>query len=434
MSARVTVAVDDGGAIAVKSATTPDEIAELAVEAERLRQARHPGVVVLLDHQRTPAGAELRTRYAGEPLDRWHGTLVRLAGLIAAVAADLGDLHDIGVVHGRIDGSHVLVGSNGRPRLCGFAPPPADAVAADDVAALARMLGEMAERTAATERRRPFLWRRGPVADQRALSQIVHRATDPVPSRRPRARNLANAILAAVPGAELPPPESTPPRVDDPGFDAVFGDQTDVTLDEVFDDRPWSSGPSGTSETTLERPAPAGRVRFGMSHANRRSVPRATLTTGLVGAAAVAVGAVLLRGGATATSAGEDVTATTLVTAALPPEVHIDGGVVELAGERWSVGQPGDIVTVGDWDCDGIATPAAYRPATGDVFVFGDWADADQPVTVEPVAQVAGGRGLGAGRNERSDGCDIPVVDLPSGDQHPVELPPADPASHEVTR
>jgi hypothetical protein len=424
MSARVTVAVDEGGAVAVKTASTPDEIAELAVEAERLRQASHPGVVVLLDHRRTPTGAELRTRFGGEPLDRWHGSLVRLAGLVAAVAADLGDLHDIGVVHGRLDGSHVLVGSNGRPRLCGFSPPPAEAVAADDVAALARLVDELAGRTAASERRGSVLWRRGPVADQRALAQIVARATDPVPSRRPRARNLANAVLAAIPGAELPPPESPPPRLDDPRFDAVFGDQTDATVDEVFDDRPWSSGPS---DTTLERPDPAASRPIELPAATRRSLPRVALTTGVVGAAIVVASAVVLRAGPVPTGAsagaGDEITGTTLVTAALPPDVRIDGGVVEVDGERWAVGEPGDIVALGDWNCDGNDTPAAYRPATGDVFVFSGWAAGDRPVTVAPVAQVAGGRGLDAGRSDQPGGCDVPVVELPSGDQQSVEVP-----------
>jgi hypothetical protein len=420
MSARVTVAVDEGGAVAVKTATSADEVADLAVEAERLRQARHPGVVVLLDHQRIPTGAELRTRFAGEPLDRWHGTVIRLAGLVAAVAADLGDLHDIGVVHGRIEGSHVLVGSNGRPRLCGFSPPPAEATAADDVAALAELLSQLAERTAGAERRGPFLWRRGPVADQRAVAQIVARATDPVPSRRPSARSLANAILAAVPGAELPPPESARPPVDDPRFDSVFGDQTEASPADMFGDRPWSPLPP---ESTLERPAPPGTHRLSRPSVAPRSLPRVTLATGVIGAALVATCAVMLRGGAVATSAGEGVTDTTLVTAALPSSVHVDGGTVEMAGERWTVGEPGDLLAVGDWDCDGVTTPAAYRPATGEVFVFTDWATDGQPVTVEPVTLVVGGLGLAAASGQSPDGCDVPVVELPAGGQQLVEVP-----------
>src|SRR5262245_9355409 len=241
MSARVTVTADAGGAVAVKTATTTGEIDELADEAERLVRARHPGVVVVLDHRRTDAGAELRTRFAGDPLERWRGDLPRLAGLIAALAADLGDLHDLGIVHGRIDGSHVLVGSDGRPRLCGFSPPSDEATGEGDVAALAELFDHLVHRTRDTEHRAALPWRRRPVADQRAVAQIVAQATDPIPSRRPNARSLANLILAAFPGAELPPPEATPPQPPDPDrhdddFDAVFGDQTDATVDDIFGD------------------------------------------------------------------------------------------------------------------------------------------------------------------------------------------------------
>ncbi len=40
---------------------------------------------------------------------------------------------------------------------------------------------------------------------------------------------------------------------------------------------------------------------------------------------------------------------------------------------RWLVGQPGDTVIVGDWSCDGIATPAIVRPSSGEVFFFAVW-------------------------------------------------------------
>jgi hypothetical protein len=423
MSARVTVAVDDGGAVAIKTATTPDEIAVLAVEAERLRQARHPGVVVLLDHRRTVDGAELLTRFAGEPIDRWQGPLVSLAGLVAAVAADLGDLHDIGVVHGRIDGSHVLVGANGRPRLCGFSTPPGEPIPADDVAALALLLGELVERTVSAERRTSLLWRRGPVADHKAVAQIVARATDPVPTRRPNARNLANAILAAIPGAELPPPEPPARPVDDHRFDAVFGDQTEAAVEDVFGDRPWSPPPI---DITLERPQPTGARRVAHRAPEHRSLARVTLTTGLVGVALVALGAVVVRGGGAGAGAGarRSTPDTTLATALVPPDVEIDHGVVQMAGERWRVGEPDDLVAVGDWDCDGVATPAAYRPGTGDVFVFSDWATDGRPLTVDAIAQVPGGRSLTTAPGRGPGGCDAPIVELPSGRKQVIEVHP----------
>jgi hypothetical protein len=426
MSARVTVTADAGGAVAVKTATTADEIDDLADEAERLLRARHPGVVVVLDHRRTSDGSELRTRFAGEPIERWHGSLARLAGLVAAVATDLGDLHDLGIVHGHIDGSHVLVGGDGRPRLCGFSPPSDESSPEDDVAALAELLSQLVERTRDTERRAPVLWRRGPVANQRAVAQIVAQATDPIPSRRPHARNLANLVLASFPGAELPPPEasSPPPPSDEPGFDAVFGDQTEATVDDIFGDRPWTP-----AEPVLARPAPDRRRHHDRPSGGRSTLPRVTLTTGLASAALVAVCAFALRGDAAATGADDDPAAAAAAessppTTAAAPDIAVDGSVVEIDGERWTVGQPGDLVAVGDWDCDGTVTPASYRPATGDVFVFTTWAADGEPLTVEAVAQVADGRSLVVDERAGPTGCDVPVVELASGQRQTVEVTP----------
>src|SRR4029450_12436128 len=57
-----------------------------------------------------------------------------------------------------------------------------------------------------------------------------------------------------------------------------------------------------------------------------------------------------------------------------PEALVVDGGGVSAGAARWTLGEPGDVIAVGDWDCDGRAAPALLRPATGDVFVFPGWA------------------------------------------------------------
>jgi len=216
MSVKVTVALGDDGLVAVKSASTPDDAERIRAEAARLRRAGHPGVVTLLSSG--PAsdgpGDELRTGYAGDTLDGWRGTLAQAAGLAAAVAATIADLHEIGLVHGRLDVTHVLLGADGRPRLCGLSGP-GGAGPADDVEDLGLLVEALLDRVV-PERRVP--WRRAVPADHRALAQVAGRALDPTSGRRPSARSLAGSILAVVPTAELPPPASsdTPPTPAEP--------------------------------------------------------------------------------------------------------------------------------------------------------------------------------------------------------------------------
>ena len=63
------------------------------------------------------------------------------------------------------------------------------------------------------------------------------------------------------------------------------------------------------------------------------------------------------------------------------------GSVVVANGKRYRVGQDGDRLLIGDWACDGEATPAAFRPSTHEVFVFDRWA-IDRPLAIEPTATV----------------------------------------------
>src|SRR5690606_34297084 len=47
---------------------------------------------------------------------------------------------------------------------------------------------------------------------------------------------------------------------------------------------------------------------------------------------------------------------------------------------RYELGEPGDVVVVGDWTCSGVDTPGLYRPATGEVFLFERWPDPGDPL------------------------------------------------------
>lgn len=504
MSARVRVATDEVGAIAVKAARTADELAALRYEAELLASTGHPGLVQVVDH--IDAGwletaTELRLRYAGEPLTRWRGDLRHSAGLAAAVAATVSDLHDLGIVHGRIDATHVLVGADGRPRLCGFAPPPTEDPA-DDVAGLGHLVSHLVDRAIPAEQRWPFTRRRGDMADRRALADLLRRATDPVADRRPTARALASALLAAVPGAELPTfstgGRSRRPASDDateaaivpdevfdptepylplepfsggaddrptetdeerrlafgPGLDGVldgdldrdehdvdplFGDQTVTSLDEIFSNRPWPASPRPhRADRRAER---AGRHR--PSHLrSTRSPRRPAATTTLAGLAVVALGAGLLYAGRPGLLAGPGRQAAGTEPPLCPPPVTVDpagivldvdgdgcddgatieGGVVAVANRRYAVGLPSDSVTLGDWNCDGTATAAVYRPDTGDVFVFGDWPnEAGGEVTVEPTARVVGGHRLV--RADVAGPCPELIVEMTTGERRTVEVP-----------
>jgi hypothetical protein len=608
MDVHIRVDLDDEGPVVVKSATGA-AVERLTRERRLLERAVHPGVVSLAG---TPGGdpAELRTRYAGEPVERWTGSLAAVAGLGAAVASTLADIHDLGIVHGRLDATHILIGDDGRPRLCGLSHP-GGAAPADDVAALGAVLDRLVEHAPAERRR---LMRLGDRAggDRRALRLVVDRAADAIPTRRPTARAMAEALLAAAPGASLPtatdarggPSTAGVPRsasapgaatrhtgrlrsapgdlgtgrpggaavaddrrrpegtadADDTGWPGTGGrrdggeeagggvgtgggagrerrDEPD-TLDRIWafagdetDDERWAAalgtgppdlpaaagrddtsrlpmaeidtpawsstrvddtaplphpigtagvlddprpsvdgsadrrdepagtrrpyddpadawpdeepGESGRYEDQLTRdhlPA-AGRVTPGR-RPPRRSEPgpttrrrRRRLAAGAAGLTIVALvtaGVTVIGsgGGADAPRPEPSVPDDDCPDAAGPaadidgdgcPEVlAVEGDTVDAGVARWSLGEPGDLVTVGDWDCDGEASAALLRPSSGDVFVFSAWADQGEPVTVSSTRRVDGGVGIRAEPGDQA--CDRLVIDLAGGGSAPVEV------------
>lgn len=627
MEVNVRVALDAGAPVVVKTASGPG-IARLRRERERLEQAEHPGVVALAGPAAPPGtgGAaaageyELRTWYAGEPVSRWTGALADVAGVGAAVASTLADLHEIGMVHGRLDATHVLLGADGRPRLCGFAEPGENR-AADDVAALGRLVHELLAR-APDDRRGLLRGRRASAAARRALADVAGLAIDPVPARRPSARRLAEAILAAVAGARLPEGSGSPtgdagppggaetasgsggesaspwpqrrgrrlPRASSvdagpeppstagttesnrlvghgvaptvPSPSAAGPSRQPDTLDRIWsyagqqsDDERWalalgdgppdipprpgattlpmavvdtpdwsvtSKGPddavppdarsrasaatddrfpAGPNPATAPSPAagpnpdgthspaagpdrndagvepparspappltapviddtgPAGeraddRTRDHLVAGGRVGVTRRPATADAVLptaapprrraaqiataslAVVLAIGAVLALGsGGGADSSRPDLPAEaaapscTLVAApkadvdgdGCPEPLVVEGGTVDAGVAQWALGEPGDLITLGDWDCDGEASAALLRPASGDIFVFSGWAEAGSPVTVDAIHRAEGAVGLRPEADGR--GCDHLVADLAGGGSTPVEVP-----------
>jgi hypothetical protein len=238
---------------------------------------------------------------------------------------------------------------------------------------------------------------------------------------------LASSILSAVPGAGLPdagqllpgPEPADVPR-DEELLDLVF-------THELSDDERWAQAFGD------DPPDPVGAARQEPPPGPDGGGARARIAagSGAVALAAIAAAAVFFVGGwgsrgsaapPKAVRAGPAGQAGCPVVAApaadvdgdgCPEALVVDGGGVSAGAARWTLGEPGDVIAVGDWDCDGRAAPALLRPATGDVFVFPGWAAEGEPVTVEARDRLPGAVAI---RGERAEGgCDELVVDLGSG-------------------
>ena len=113
-------------------------------EGERVRQASHPGVVSVLRSAPVGDDWELVLAHGGRSLSTLQRpTATQVAGIVAGVCSTLADLHEIGITHGRLDPSHVLIGDNGRPRLCGLGDGSVPASPEDDVEAVGKLLIEL---------------------------------------------------------------------------------------------------------------------------------------------------------------------------------------------------------------------------------------------------------------------------------------------------
>lgn len=249
-------------------------------EAVVLGVARHPGVVELVD----VVGDVLRTkmvdaRQVGEmsPLPA-----AEVAGVAAAVATTLADLHDLGVVHGGIDASHVLVTAGGRPLLCslGRGGQPADDVFAMGRLVMSLLAQSPAEQPVGRLNRRLLVRRQlgtmlAPPAGP-TLAVLAAEAMAPDPDDRPSARAFADSIGRRIPAARLPgtPTTRAPAKASPRGFGARKRRIATVSAARTA----AASRLPGTSTTTAAAQAPLRRfvgnkARISTLSADEAAVP-----------------------------------------------------------------------------------------------------------------------------------------------------------------
>lgn len=435
---------DDGRAVVIKQATGDGDVARLAREAALLRAAAHPGVVELLA-ERTVAGGgrEVMLALAGtRTAADLRVPLLSVAGLIAALATTVADLHALGIAHGRIRADHVVIDAGGRPVLCGFGEAvrfePGDGAAAVlptavDVAwvgaLLRRLLTADSESDVAWSpipERRFSLRDRWAAHTQRALLNVADHATADDPATRPSARALATAVLAALPEARLPdaasgtdeaalPPPSVPwPRR---SLDVlrrcrsrgpVGGRRASAIIVAVgLAAAVFAGAALLRPDTTTASPPPA-------SPPTRSELPSRAGSTPATGTAAAARSPRCpepMPGGAVLADHDGD---------GCPSSIVLSPGTVAVDGVRFSVGGPADLLAIGDWNCDGRATVALVEHDSGRVYLFADWAGAGHDISVPPVTTVPRAVAV-ASHDLDGDGCPSLVVTDAAGERTAVE-------------
>lgn len=419
--ASVTISRSEDRLIAVKQAPA-ERAGEIEREADVLRRLSHPGVVEIIDLRRGGDGAAaLHTEFVGS--DNWATRPltdpVARAGAAAALAAVVADLHDIGIAHRNLDGSHVLHGGGDRPVLCSFgrsgdAGPEhrrEDLVALadlvwDEALAPGPVTGKLANLAASTR-----AGRLGARELARRLDRLVG-GPDPKPKGpqigqglgsdkkpEPGPRHRRRAVPATAAGLAVMAAAFTVVLGGSAGGQDPAGPAAAVSGAGEDGGRPPGSASQPLGLTGVSAGAPAsGSIETAVESAD---------TAAASGAATEASGSTATGGAPdhTATggpTTGRDATETSGFAAGggVPDHTSTGGAATgaddpayanrpasdsggsaepvaglihDRDGRRYAIGTEGDLVVIGDWDCDGVATPAIARPGTGQVAMFDRW-------------------------------------------------------------
>jgi len=404
----------------------------LLAEATVLARCRHPGVVELRGVDTDGDEVAVTTAIPSGPrLHEARLSIEEMAGMTAVIATTVADLHDIGVAHCALSADSVIISHDGRAVVDGFssarllegspgrwANHPLSR--ADDRALGALLAGllatEDAQLPSPDARRWPFRRRHRPGDAAASLAGwLAAAARGDVTSRR-----LAEAMAEDVPGARLP-------RAVADGFEDVGSPDLPLAADPSAADAPAdrAAGP----EVLADRPEPGpdapdpwadpSETDAHVAHRPAALVPAAVGLAVVAGLAAA--GALVSRPARHPSTAASPRTAATRSGVCLYPS-GIPGcavPVIAVGARRFRVGEPGDIVATGRWDCRATPTLAVLRPSSGTIWRFTDWPAVGTVGHPRPVAVVHGARTLGAAA---LGSCDTLVVGRDDGSR--IDLGP----------
>lgn len=351
--------------VAVKElkARNPDEAARLLEEVTALVRLDHPHVVRVFEVLDDTDGVTVVMQYApGGSLAELLASRQSLdAGETVALAAPLADAlasaHRQGIVHGDVKPSNVLLSADGEPLLADFgcgargtdgyiAPEVLDGSVPDgraDIYALGVVCREALGDDVPAE-----------------LASVLDAAVAIDPDDRPSdASELARLLRAAVPVDEvrLPGPTSLTNRV--PGRPTrVFGPRPAAPVVRVRHHHPRVA--------LLLLPLLVGGALW---------LHPAASTTRDCEAVVVPDGAQVARGD---TSRVGCLSVGVYDHQILTIRVHPD----DPKPRRFAIGLPGDVLTLIDANCDGMATPSLFRPSTGETLYYDSWSTNERPSSV----------------------------------------------------
>jgi eukaryotic-like serine/threonine-protein kinase len=420
----------------------PGELERLRREAALLTELDHPHIVRVLEVLEDGDGIALAMQFApGGSLDDLLAERARLRpGQVVAVAAPVADAlasaHRRGILHGDVKPANVLFTSDGEPLLSDFgvartlggrtsdevsgtaeyvAPELLDG-AHPDPRADVYSLGVVCYQALAGQ---PPYTGPVPLAVVRAadsgrhlrleslthvpepLADVVEHAMDRDPERRfPSADDLARALRTTVPADDILLPGPAPGGADggeSPGATRTFGP------------RPPRPEPEATRRTRLRIPVLAA---VGLGAAGLLFLLRGPLSSDDGGPDCPANDAAGLHGGRGAIEVEGDPEGDGCPTVGVYRPEAVSGSErmvlsIRIDGDRKriAIGEPGDQLVLGDWNCDGVDTPGLYR-AVGDVQYFDAWPRVEQQRYQPDRTEPAGRGGTASLVEEDGDGCD----------------------------